>query len=226
MRETMRISAIFLILIVATAGLALAQTTPTPTPAPGKTPSTAQEYFAQGRDAFAKDDLDGAIFNCRMAISMKADFVDAHYMLGKAYLIRAAKANRLAVRDFGLGTPETRYLQQYVKGRADLKKAIRHFNKALELVPDDIDALLNLGIAQDNYGQDEQAIVSYEKVIAMDPVSTHARDAYNNLGLVFVSTESYKKAKKAYESALSIDPNFAPAKINLQRLLILKPKLK
>lgn len=187
---------------------------------------SAQQYFTKARDAFQKDKLDDAIFNCRMAISIKPDFLDAHYMLGKAYLITAAKANRLAIRDFGVSSPEARYLKQYVKGRAELKKAIRHFKTSLSLEPEDIDAMLNLGISQDNLGKEAEAIKSYNKTIEMDPVSTQARDAYSNLGLVYVSEKKFKEAKKAYEQAIAIDPSFVPAKLNLQRLMKQKPKLK
>ena len=205
----------------------LAQTSPTPTPPPPQaSASTPQGYFEHARLAFEKNDLDATIFNCRMALSMKSDFVDAHYMLGKAYLFRAAGKNRLSVRDFGLGTPETRYLKQYVKGREDLQQAIKHFEQAVRLVPDDIDAMLNLAIAQDNYGKDNEAIKTYEKTIALDPISTHARDAYNNLGLVYASQENFKQAKKAYEGALKIDPTFSPSKLNLQRLLKIRPEMK
>lgn len=199
---------------------------PVPTPKKNKPAYSAQQYFSLARESFNNDNLKDAIFNCRMAISIKPDFLDAHYMLGKAYLISAAKANRLSIRDFGVSSPETRYLKQYVKGRAELKKAIRHFSASLNLEPEDIDAMLNLGIAQDNLGMEKDAIKSYEKTIEMDPVSTQARDAYNNLGLVLISEKRFKEAKIAYEKAISIDPNFVPAKLNLQRLQKLKPKLK
>jgi protein O-GlcNAc transferase len=222
MGEFMRMRvALFLILAISMASAAaLAQTKP-PVPA-----TTATGYFSLARDAFQKGDLDAVEFNCRMALTLKPDFLDAHYMIGKAYLLRAAKANRLAVRDYGTGSAETRYVKQYIKGRADLAKAINHFQTAVNLEPRDIEALLNLAISQDNYGKEEEAIKSYEKVIATDPASTHSRDAYNNLGLLYVSQKEYKKAKKSYEKSLGIDSSFAPARLNLQRLETLKPRLK
>ena len=225
----MRIVVIFMVFfaLVLTGAAAMAQGTPAAgTQATKPTPTTAQDYFTQAREAFAKNDLDAAIFNGRMAISMKPDFLDAHYMLGKAYLLRAAKANRLAVRDYGMGSPQTRYLKQYVKGRSDLTKAIQQFEAAIALSPKDIDAMLNLAIAQDNLGKEKEAIKTYEKTIELDPVGTHARDAYSNMGLAYASLEKYKKAKASYEAALKIDPTFTPAKLNLQRLMTLKPKLK
>ncbi len=189
-------------------------------------PTTPQGFFLQAKNAFEKNDLDAAIFNCRMAISMKPDFIDAHYMLGKAYLIRAAKKNRLPVKTYGISSPETRYLKEYVQGRDDLQNAIKHFKETIRLNPEDIDSMLNLAIAQDNFGKEEEAIKMYETTIKFDPISTHARDAYNNLGLLYSARENFKKAKKCYEESLKIDPNFVPAKMNLQRLINLEPKLK
>jgi len=204
-------------------GMAFGETYTEPsTPPPVK--GSAQEYFVKAHDAFGKNDLDKVILNCRMAISIKPDFVDAHYMLGKAYLFKAAKANRLSIRDWGYGSPETRYLKQYVNGRSELGKSITHFKTAIKLNPKDIDAHINLAIAQDNYGQEQEAIKTYEATIALDPVSTHARDSWNNLGLLYVSEKKPKLAIKAYKEALLIDPNFVPAKLNLQRLMDAKEK--
>ena len=191
-----------------------------------QTPTTAEGYFSLAHEAFQKGDLDAVIFNCRMAISMKPQFVDAHYMLGRAYLLTAAKKNDLAIKKFGNNPPETRYLKQYIKGRSELAKAIQHFSKALELNPGDIDAKLNLAIAQDNLGKDDEAEKNYEAVIKSDPMSTQARDAYNNLGVFYAAKKEFKKAKKMYEKAIELDPNFPPARLNLQRLLSLKPDLK
>lgn len=204
-------------------GIAIGQTSPTATPA-STTGKSAQEYFLKAHEAFGQNDLDKAILNCRLAISINPDFVDAHYMLGKAYLFNAAKANRLSIRNWGVGSPETRYLRQYVNGRSDLRKAIKHFKIAIKLNPDDNDAYLNLAIAQDNYGQEDEAIKNYNTAITLDPISTQARDAWNNLGLLYVSTNKHKLAIKAYKSALKIDPNFIPAKLNLQRLMDSKGK--
>lgn len=210
---------------IAMASGAESPTENSPTPVPAVTQSP-QHYMTLAQNAFKKNDFETAIFNCEMALYIAPDFPNAHYMAGKAYLIKALKANNILITDYGSGTPEVRYRNQMIKGRNDLRKAVKHFNAAIAQEPKDTDAILNLALAHDNLGDKQEAAKTYQKVIDTDPVSTQARDAYNNLGLVNTSFKEYKKAKECYEKALELDPSFVPARMNLDRLIKKVPKLK
>ena len=98
-------------------------------------------------------------------------------------------------------------------GRAE--SAIAHFNKALEIKPDNADAHLNLGILFANLGRDDEAIACFSRVIAIVPA--HA-DAHNNRGILLGKKGRHAEAIAAIEQALTIRPTHAVTHLNLGNL--------
>lgn len=200
---------------------------PDPSPTPeSSTPQTAQDFFVAAVEAFRKGDSRNAEFSVKQSISMDPRNPDYHYLLGKIFLFRAAEKNRLEIRDYGVDSPETNYVQRYVKGREELELAKSSFEIVTKLQPGAADAWLNLGTCEDNLGNEDAAATAFRHAVSLAPFSTTARDAYNNLGLLYQAANKPAEALSAYEDALRIDPTFTPTRVNLQKLLAKNPKLK
>ncbi len=189
-------------------------------------PETPREYFMAAIEAFQAGDSRNAEKHCLQAVSMQPRFADAHYLLGKIYLYRGAEKNRLEIRNFGVDSPEANYVRRYVKGRDELMRARSEFEIVIQIQPKAADAWLNLGICQDNLGNDDAGIKAYRKAIELGPLTTIARDAYNNLGLALQANGDSEAALSAFQKALQIDPTFSPTRINMNRLIGKYPKLK
>jgi tetratricopeptide (TPR) repeat protein len=86
------------------------------------------------------------------------------------------------------------------------------YNKILEIDPNHLPALNNLGIIHKILRDNQKAKDCYEKVIKIDP--NHIQ-ALNNLGTVFRELGDNQKAKIYYEKAIAIDSNYTIALNNL-----------
>ena len=85
----------------------------------------------------------------------------------------------------------------------------------LRIVPDNTEALSNLGLVLLSLQQLPRAIETYEKVIALDPTSV---SAYANLGNALAGSGQHERAIAAFQRALALDPDLAPAHLGLARL--------
>jgi len=77
--------------------------------------------------------------------------------------------------------------------------AIRHYRKALELLPDDADALIGLGAAQCDAGKIDQAIESLRHATEAHPESGQA---FANLGIALEAAGDDEAAVAAYAKAV------------------------
>ena len=75
----------------------------------------------------------------------------------------------------------------------------------------DVDDLINQGNAQEDQGQLENALASYEQAIAINPNSARA---YSNRGNVLQSLNRVKEAIASYDQAVAIKPDYAEAFYN------------
>lgn len=91
-------------------------------------------------------------------------------------------------------------------------KAITSGRKAAKLMPGDVDARYNLGLALSDAGQFDEAIRIYRQALNLD---ARHNLSWNNLGSALEKTGDKAGALTAYESALSIDPDHAEAQNNV-----------
>ncbi len=94
----------------------------------------------------------------------------------------------------------------------DLDKAIRHYNKAIELKPDFFGAYNDRGIAYGKKGDFDSAIKDLNKAIELNP---NLAEAYNNRGLSYLQKGEIDTAIHNYSKAIELNPNLAEAYNNL-----------
>jgi predicted O-linked N-acetylglucosamine transferase (SPINDLY family) len=100
------------------------------------------------------------------------------------------------------------------QGRTD--QAIAHYERALSLKPDYLEAHNNLGLALAAQGRIDQAITHYERALSLNP--DYAK-AHNNLGLALAAQGRIDQAITHYERALSLNPDDTLAHNNLGNAL-------
>ena len=93
-----------------------------------------------------------------------------------------------------------------------LEEAQIVYNKILEVNPDNLKVLNNLGLIFQNKQNYKKAISYYERAIE---INSNYADAHNNLGNTHTTLGENQKAKNCYEKAIKIDPNYAIAHNNL-----------
>jgi protein O-mannosyl-transferase len=95
----------------------------------------------------------------------------------------------------------------------DTDRAIRQFNKALAIKPDDPQANFAKGVAEAARGNLDKAIECYRKASVAD--NPFCADAKNNLGYTLLMCGEPYEALKHIEEALRLKPDFANAHYNL-----------
>jgi tetratricopeptide (TPR) repeat protein len=108
----------------------------------------------------------------------------------------------------------------YQKGEYEL--ALKGYDKAIELKPDDANARNNRGVALDELGRYDEALKAFDKAIELQ--SDYA-NAWNNRGVVLGSKSKprrYDEALEAYKKASELEPDFAEAWFNQACIYSLK----
>jgi tetratricopeptide (TPR) repeat protein len=93
-----------------------------------------------------------------------------------------------------------------------LHMAVMHYERALTIEPELVEAHSNLGIALKELGQLNDAINCYEKALKIKP---DYAPAHYNLGIAFDELGQLDAAVNCYKQALTIKPNYAEAHNNL-----------
>ena len=92
------------------------------------------------------------------------------------------------------------------------KEALPELFNAVGLLPNDAEALNNLGVALTTKGRYAEALAHLGKAIEMKP---DYADAYGRLGMAYQFMGRYAEALVYYEKALSLDPTIADSHNNL-----------
>jgi len=102
------------------------------------------------------------------------------------------------------------------------EEAIGHYQKALQIDPNDAGAHNNLGIALFKQGMVDEAIAHFRNALQLHP---DYAEAHFNLGNVFLHTGKPDEAIACFQDALHIRPDYAEAHYNLGIVLSRKGNL-
>ena len=84
-------------------------------------------------------------------------------------------------------------------------KAIRAYEKSLELRPDDPNVLTDLGVMYRRNGQPDKALAAFDRAIAVDP--RHEQSRFNKGIVLRYDMNDREGAVKVWEELLAINPN-------------------
>lgn len=94
----------------------------------------------------------------------------------------------------------------------DEEKAKASFERALELNPKFVEALVNLGGLYSDMGKQDDAVTYFQKALALDPTDCKAR---SNLGNAYYAMGRYPDAMFEYQRAVKQDPKCYSALYNI-----------
>ncbi|MGD9141670.1 MAG: protein kinase [bacterium] len=94
----------------------------------------------------------------------------------------------------------------------DVRAALKHFHKALELNPNYATAHQWYGLILMNIGRTDEAIREAERARELDPLSIIINAA---VGVIYFYTGDYDVAEEELERVLEMDPGFGPAHVIL-----------
>jgi tetratricopeptide (TPR) repeat protein len=177
-------------------------------------------YFLRGFAYSELGDTSLAIRNFQAAADQDQNYYEAYIELGVIY---SAKKNPLATAyleaatRIGPGKGEAYYLLGLAyQEQGNIPKAIETYERLLTVVPEFKEALYNLGYINLVYLHDfKEAIKYFTHAISLDPKYT---DAYFNRGYSYELQGDLINARKDYEKALEITPNYDRPIAGLNRL--------
>lgn len=90
--------------------------------------------------------------------------------------------------------------------------AIDSYERALQINPKYIEAMVNLGSLHSDRGELDEAVELFEKALALDPEDCKAR---SNLGNAYYAQERYPDAMFEYQRAVDLNPKCYSALYNI-----------
>ena len=193
--------------------------------------NNAQAYRGMAKTYQKLKDSDKAIANFRMATTVKADYVEAHYELGNLFFnLKKYKEAQAAFRavlnldgNFQNGNARTLLKGAYSRQgrdyllRKNYRKAIEEYENATQLDPTDATNYYNLGLASRQARKYKQAESAFTTAVELNPAYAKA---HRQLGDLFRLTKRNSRAIRSYSRAIDSDPNCKDRKnINAYRSL-------
>jgi tetratricopeptide (TPR) repeat protein len=99
----------------------------------------------------------------------------------------------------------------------DIAEAAGYFERTIELKPDHVEALINLGAVHGRARNAEMAVKTLQRAVELRPDSIAAR---TNLAAALVASGEFAAAVPHYEAIVSAEPNNASAHSQLARSLV------
>ena len=96
-----------------------------------------------------------------------------------------------------------------------IDEAIASYRRAIELYPSYAEPHFNLGIAYERRGMLDQAEQQMLLSLQIDPTQV---DAHNTLGAIYAEEGKYMRAHDEWTELVEANPDYAPARANLNIL--------
>jgi len=186
------------------------------------------QTFAQAQARLAAGDLDQAVALGLEVIAARPGHLEGLNLLGKATWGRGQYQEAVTFFAEMLrlepGHPEAlanlaRVLHAFgmelVRG-GQLDNAAACFQQAASFQPDQADHHLQLGAVRQLQGREAEAILHFERTVALDP---HCVEALLGLGDLHGAALRFGPAAKWYRWALAVDPGLEVANFNLAAIL-------
>jgi protein O-GlcNAc transferase len=100
-------------------------------------------------------------------------------------------------------------LMRLQQGRHE--EACEHLEQAVAILPNEIAALMNCGMALSSAARAQKALDMFERVLAIQP---NMAEALYNRGVTLAALKRFELAVEAYDRALVIQPEMAAAQVN------------
>jgi len=161
------------------------------------------------------------LLGCAGDAERKKQLADIYLQLGVRYLnlnkLETAKENLEKVIRQEPGNMQAHNALGYLYERIErYPEAKKHYQKALDLAPDDISIQNNFGRYLCERRDFDEGLALLNKAIA-NLLNDRAWIAMTNLGLCQLGMGDQQKAKNFFKDALRLNPNYAPALKNMQK---------
>lgn len=104
-------------------------------------------------------------------------------------------------------------IELYEQGK--YQEAIKCFDKAIKINPDNASACVNKGVALKNLDKYQEAIKCFDQAIKINSADAAI---YYNKGVAFEYLGNYQEAIKSYNQALKVNPDYTGAKEAIKKL--------
>lgn len=148
----------------------------------------AKLYFGQGTRDLVSQDYTKALSNLMEAVALDPDNSEIHNNLGMAYYFKKSHA-----------------------------KAVAHIKRAIQLDGKNTDAKLNLATIFMSQGKLPQAEGLYNQILSDLTYGGQHRTHYN-LGVIELARKNHVAARKQFDKALEVNPNYCPAHFKLAEM--------
>ena len=106
--------------------------------------------------------------------------------------------------------------------KGEMDRALKDFNKALELKPDFAEVYNNLGNVYGDKGDFDEAVVNFNTAIKF---KSDFVEAYVNRGVAYGKRDEFNKAINDFTTAINLDPGHAGAYFNRGNAYLLKSEI-
>ena len=152
----------------------------------------------------------------RHALEVTRDNWLAHHSLGHAFRNEGRLDEAIVEYQAGLAIqprPEIRYiLGKTLSERGRYEEAVEQFSELVRLYPEDVSALIQLGIARARQGKPDEAARVLSEAVRIQPGDAAA---HNSLGNVLAEQGKPEEAVRQFEEAARLKPDHAAAHNNL-----------
>jgi len=169
-----------------------------------------EQILQRAGDAHRRGSLDEAIVLYKSVIARRADTEDAYRKLALAYWQQGRAADAISTLELALKNGVTQSevrikLGQYLAESGQPRRAIELLAATAGSDPD---ALTALGNAYIMAGRTDQAIATFNRLLATDPANALA---YENIGAAELRAGNPSRAERALRRALELDPGLGGA---------------